>query len=97
MILTYAIFVSFILFFISTKEAHAIIVIIPAILIPIVSIVVWIITAVTTPVLALSIIYFKIKKKSPFLGILFGVGLLLLLGAIITVILKLLNPERPIY
>ena len=85
------------LLFVFTKEAHAIIVVVPAILIPIVSIVVWIIGALATPVVALSALFFRIKKKSLFLGILFGLGLLLIIGVIITLIFKLVDPQMPIY
>lgn len=81
----------------STKHASAIIVLVPVVLIPIVNIVVWIIGALATPVIALSTIYFKIKKKPPFVGVLIGIGLLLLVGIIVTVIFKWVNPQRPIY
>ncbi|MEK7168747.1 MAG: hypothetical protein AAB778_01930 [Patescibacteria group bacterium] len=83
--------------FLSTDNVHAIIVVIPAVLIPIVSTVVWIIGAITTPVIALSIWYFKFKKKSSVLGFLAGVMILVLLGVIITAIIKLISPQRPIY
>jgi len=86
-----------ILFLLSTEESKAIIVVIPVVLIPIVSIVVWIIGALATPVIGLSAFYFKIKNKSPFLGIIIGIGLLILLGIVITLIFKLVNPQRPIY
>jgi hypothetical protein len=81
----------------STKNANAIIVIVPVVLVPIVSIVVWIIGALATPVIALSTFYFKTKKKSPFLGMLFGLGLLLLLGVLITIVFKIINPDRQIF
>lgn len=92
-----SILLSIVIFFLSTKSTHAIIVIVPVVLIPIVSIVVWIIGAITAPVVALSAMYFKMKKKSPFLGVLVGVVILFVLAIIIAIVLKLINSQRPIY
>jgi hypothetical protein len=92
-----SVFLSLIIFFSFTHTAKAIIVIVPVILIPIVHFLVWIIGALTTPVLALSTLYFKIKKKSPIKGFLFGLGILILLSLLIVLIFKLINPARPIF
>lgn len=92
-----SILLSIVIFFLSTKSTHAIIVIVPVVLVPIVSIVVWIIGAITAPVVALSTLYFKAKKRSPIIGFLIGTVILIMLGIVITIMFKLLNPERPIY
>jgi hypothetical protein len=97
MLFLIAILFSVTFLFISTRDANAIIAIVPVILIPVVSIVVWIIGAITAPVITLSAIYFKMKKRSTVLGIFVGIGILLLLGIVITLIFKLVNPQRPIY
>jgi hypothetical protein len=97
MLLIKAFFISTFLFILSTKNANAIIAIIPVVLVPIVSIVVWIIGALTTPVLALTAIYFKLKKKSIYYGVLAGIVILILSAVLIIIILKLANPERPLY
>ncbi|QQG41959.1 MAG: hypothetical protein HYV90_01445 [Candidatus Woesebacteria bacterium] len=86
-----------VIFTLSVTDAKAIVVLIPVVLIPIVNVVVWVIGAIATPVVGLTALYFKIKKKSPVIGILLGVVLLLLLGLIITIVFKIINPERPIY
>lgn len=86
-----------IIFALSTKEAKAIIVIIPVILIPIVKMVVLIIGALTAPVVGLSVFYSKLKKKPVVFGILVGVFILLFLGLVITIGFKLINPARPLY
>lgn len=72
-----------VIFAISAKPAQAIIVLVPIALIPVVKIVVLIITALTTPVVGLSALYFKLKKKSVWLGILMGIVILLILGGIL--------------
>ncbi|KKQ92119.1 MAG: hypothetical protein UT58_C0005G0007 [Microgenomates group bacterium GW2011_GWC1_39_7b] len=95
--LLFSFLILLLLFIFSTREAKAIIVVVPTIIIPIVHIAAWIIGAVATPVLGLSALYFKIKKKSPAVGILFGMGLLVLLGIIITIVFKIISPQRPIY
>ena len=69
------------------------VVIVPAVLIPIVHIVVWIVGALITPVVALSALYFKMRKKSLLLGIIFGLGIVLIFGIIIILIFKLINPQ----
>lgn len=92
-----AILLSVTFLFLSTNYAHAIIVIIPTILIPIVSIIVWVITAITAPVIGLSALYFKLRKKSVIRGMLFGIFLVLLTAVILFIVLKLIDPNRPIY
>lgn len=92
-----SILLSIILLVLSIKDAKAIIVVVPIVLIPIVNIVVWIIGALTTPIIALSALFFKIKKKSPVVGVFVGIGLVLLLGILIAIFFKLVNPDRPLY
>ncbi len=97
MVFAASILLFLVIFALSVNDAKAIVVLIPVILIPIVNVVVWIIGAIATPVVGLTTLYFKIKKKSPVIGILIGVVLLLLLGIIITIVFKIINPQRPIY
>ena len=59
MIFVMSILLSIILLVLSIKDAKAIIVVVPIVLIPIVNIVVWIIGALTTPIIALSALFFK--------------------------------------
>lgn len=91
------IILSLIFFTISVRPAHAIIVIIPTVLIPIVNIVVWIVGVITAPVVGLSALYFSFKKKSTVKGVLFGILLVLLITLTVAVVIKIMNPNRPIY
>lgn len=81
----------------SVSNAYAIIVIIPAVLIPIVNIVVWIIGAISAPIIAMSAFYFKLKNKSVLKGVVIGIALLLIISLLIILIFKLVDPQRPIY
>ena len=80
----------------SAQPAHAIIVIVPTVLIPIVNIVVLIVGAISTPVIGLIALYFKIKKKPLLKGVLFGLFVLLLITVIMIFVFKVVNPQRPI-
>ena len=62
MIFVMSILLSIILLVLSIKDAKAIIVVVPIVLIPIVNIVVWIIGALTTPIIALSALFLKLKE-----------------------------------
>ena len=86
-----------IFFFVSVTDAKAIIVITPVVLIPIVKIVALVIGTLATPVISLSTFYLKLKKKSVLLGFAVGILILIILGVMITLGFKLINPQRPIY
>lgn len=81
---------------ISARSVYAIITVIPVILIPIVNILVWIIGALATPVVGLSVLFFKLKKKPWLHGLITGVVILIVIALIIALLLKYINPDRPI-
>ena len=81
----------------SVQPAHAIIVIVPTVLIPIVNIVVLIIGVLTAPIVGLTTLYFKMKSKSLVRGIVLGVIIVLVISLLAVFLLKIINPERPIY
>lgn len=97
MLIATSVVLSVIMFVLSVKPAYAIIVVIPAILIPIVQIVVWIVTAIATPIIGLSALYFKFKNKPVFKGVLLGLVILILIALVVGLSFKFLNPQRPIY
>lgn len=83
--------------FIFASNAYAIVVIVPAILIPIVNLVVWIVGAVSVPVAGVLFAYSKVKKVSH-KKILSTLFIVLFLVALITfILLRIVNPDRPIY
>ena len=92
-----SILLSFALLILFTNEAKAIVVLVPVVLIPIVKILAVIIGAFAVPVVSLSTFFYKIKKKSPIAGMLIGIVLLILLGIIVILILKTVNPQRQLY
>lgn len=86
-----------ILFFASTRNAHAIIVIVPTILVSIVNIVVIIIGVLATPVVGLSVFYSSLKKNSLKRGFYIGILILIIISIVIALTIKIVNPSRPIY
>jgi hypothetical protein len=91
------IFVFILLFVLYTKPVYAIIVIIPAALVPIVSIVVWVITAISAPIVGLSVLYSKTKKKSIWKAIFVSLVAIFIIAIMLGLILKVINPQRPVY
>lgn len=79
------------------QPAHAIIVIVPTVLIPVVNIVVIIIGVLTAPIVGLTTLYFKMKSKSLVRGVVFGVIIIVVISLLAVFLLKIINPERPIY
>ena len=95
MFATVAILLS-ILFLLSAQPAHAIVAIVPTVLIPIVNIVVLIIGALTAPIVGLTTLYFKIKERSLLKGVIIGLAILLILTIVMILVFKIINPQRPL-
>lgn len=92
-----SIVVALLLLFLFTKSVNAIVIIIPTVLVSIVSIIVWIITAISLPVVILSTLFFKIKNKSTLKGFLVGLLIVVLIALSLIIFLKVSNPARPFY
>ncbi len=85
---------SFLLLF--PLEAKAFVILPTLILIPIAKIIALIVGGFTIPTLGLSAFVSKITGKSYVKGIVVGVGILLIVSIILVLILKMLNPSRPL-
>lgn len=83
--------------FIFTNNIHAIVVIVPAILIPIVNLIVWIISVISVPIAGLLFAYSRVKKVSYKKILLILFAILFLVSLVAFVILRMANPDRPIY
>lgn len=84
------------MFILFTDEAGAIIIIPAAILIPIVKLVAIIISGFSLPVVGITTYFHKTSNKSVIKGIFVGLAILIVLAALIAIVLKLMNPSRPL-
>lgn len=85
------------LFFVFVDQVDAIIFLPAIILIPIVKIIAVIIGGFSLPVVAGSAFLNKVKGKSLATGLIQGIVILLLGALILAIILKLVNPDRPLF
>ncbi len=89
--------VSIMVFIFFVNEAKAIIIIPAIILIPIVKLVAIIISGFSLPVIGVTAYFHKISNKSVVKGIFIGVGILVIIAVLTAIILKLINPSRPLF
>lgn len=78
-------------------ESKAIIIIPAVILIPIVKLVAIIISGFTIPIFGITTYFHKLSNKPIIRGIYVSIAILLALATLIAIVLKLMNPSRPLF
>lgn len=84
-------------FLFSTSQVKAIVVIIPTVLVPVVHIIISFLGVIFVPIVAISTYILKLKKRSLIKGVLVGILITMVFGVLGFVLIRLLNPDRPIY
>lgn len=93
----FVVFFFCVLLAITPTHSHALIVLAPIVLIPIIKLIALIIAGLTLPATTAGIIYSKLTKHNTTKVVVIVVGFLALTAIILGVILKIINPERPIF
>lgn len=83
--------------FLRPAPAHAIIFLPAFLIIPIAQLVAWLLGGITLPAVLTGFIWSKLFKKSWKRGLVYSFVFLIILGLAAAVILKIVNPNRPLF